>query len=180
MRATTVTVAALAAALLLTACDGGGDSDGKGDATHSAAPAAPAACKLGDLDVQVGPANAAPAAGDTGNVPVTLTNEGPACTLKGFPVLDLNATDMSTSVPPVEGAKSQQLTVVKNGAATFTLTYVRGPADDKVSLDVKKLMIGLPGAPAQRGFPWSYGPVRGGGTRGELKASVSAFTQAGD
>jgi hypothetical protein len=178
MRTTTsVTVAALAAALLLTACDSGGAPDAK---AGGASPAGPAACKIHDLDIQVGPASTAPAAGDTGNIPVTLTNQGAECTLKGFPALDLNASDMSTSVPPTQGAKSQKLSLAKDAAATFTVTYVRGPAGGGTSLDVRTLMIGLPGAAAQKSFKWTYGPVQGGGTKGDLKASVSAFTQAGD
>lgn len=171
MRAVPLTVTALAAALLLTACDSGGGHRSQSDST---------ACKIGEMGVQVGPANAAPAAGDTGNVPVTLTNRGSKCTLKGFPGIDLYAATMSTNLQPEKGAKSAKLTLAENGAATFTITYVRGKAGDKDCLDVKTLKIGLPGATAEKSFKWSYGPVQGEDSAGVLKASVSAFQQAGD
>ena len=177
MRATSLTVAALAAALLLTACDDGGDGGGT-DNSHSGK--AGSACRIGDMAVQVGPANAAPAAGDTGNVPVTLTNKGSRCTLEGFPGVDLYASNMSTSLPPVEGAKAVKLTLGQGAAATFTITYERGKAGAKDTLDAETLKISLPGATTQQSYKWSYGPVQGEDNPGVLKASVSPFVQAGD
>jgi hypothetical protein len=133
------------------------------------------------MDVEVGPASVAPAAGDTGNIPVTFTNQSGECTLDGFAGIDLNAGDSSASVPPAEGAKATKLTLPKGTAATLTLTYVRGEAGGKASLDVKTLAIGLPGADTQKSFKWSYGPVQGrGDNAGDPNASVGAFTQAGD
>lgn len=177
MRAAPLTVTALAAALLLTACDSNGDDKDSGGSTQSST----SACKIGDIGVQVGPANTAPAAGDTGNIPVTLTNNGSECTLEGFPAIDLNAADMSTSVPEDKGAKSQKLTLAKDLTATFTITYVRGEAGGRASLDVKTLNIALPGGSADKNFKWSYGPVQTqNGSQGDVNASVSAFSQAGD
>jgi hypothetical protein len=175
MRATSVTVAALAAALLLTGCDdsGGGEKENTADKDG-------AACAIDRVAVQVGPANAAPAAGDTGDVPVTLTNRGTACTLEGFPGIDLYAANMSTNLQPAKGAKSQKLTLTKNASATFTITYQRGEAGAKDVLDARTLKISLPGGPAEQSFKWSYGPVQGEDNPGVLKASVSAFQQAGD
>jgi hypothetical protein len=172
MRAVPLTVTALAAALLLTACD----SSGGGDGSHTDS----TVCKIGEMGVQVGPANTAPAAGDTGNVPVTLTNRGSKCTLKGFPGIDLYAANKSTNLQPEKGAKSAKLSLAENGTAAFTITYVRGKAGDKASLDVKTIKIGLAGATAEKSFKWSYGPVQGEDSAGVLKASVSAFQQAGD
>ena len=122
MRAASLAVTALAAALLLTGCSS--DSSGSGgDDSAAASPANGATCRIGAMDVEVGPANVAPAAGDTGNIPVTLTNQGAECTLNGFPGVDLNATDSSASLSPAEGTKSAKLTLAKGTAATFTLTY---------------------------------------------------------
>lgn len=174
MRATSLTVAALAAALLLTACDDGGDADDGQDSK------AVSACRIGEMAVQVGPANAAPAAGDTGNVPVTLTNKGPRCTLQGFPGVDLYASDMSTNLLPQEGAKAVKLTLDEGTAARFVITYERGEAGGKDTLDARTLKISLPGATTQQTYKWSYGPVQGEDNPGVLKASVSAFAQAGD
>ncbi|MEU9174265.1 DUF4232 domain-containing protein [Streptomyces sp. NPDC048420] len=179
MRAAPLTVTALAAALLLTGCSGGKDSSG-GDSA-SASPGDGTTCRIGDMDVEVGPANVAPAAGDTGNIPVTLTNQSAECTLDGFPGIDLNATDSSASVSPEAGTKSTKLTLAKGTAATFTLTYTRGEAGGKASLDVKTLNIALPGAGDAKSYKWSYGPVQGqSGSADVPKASVSGFTQAGD
>ncbi|MBG0853481.1 DUF4232 domain-containing protein [Streptomyces spinoverrucosus] len=176
MRATSLTVgsAALAAALLLTAC-GGGDSGGEGDGGGQDT----AACALDKIGVEVGPANAAPVAGDTGNIPVTVTNQGADCTLDGFPAVDLQADGTSATVPADKAAKAQKLTLAKDTAATFTITYVRAEAGGDDSLDATTVKIGLPGASAEQSFEWSYGPVAlvAGGAP---DASVGAFQRAGD
>ncbi|GGS85002.1 DUF4232 domain-containing protein [Streptomyces chromofuscus] len=179
MRATSLTLgsAALAAALLLTAC-GGGDSGGEGDDSGGGLKNS-AACALDQVGVEVGPANAAPVAGDTGNVPVTVTNQGAECVLDGFPTVALEADDTSATVPSDEAATAQQLTLAKDTPTTFTITYVRGEAGGAESLDVTKVKIGLPGASETQSFPWSYGPVALV-TGGAPNASVGAFAQAGD
>lgn len=172
MRATFLTVgsAALAAALLLTAC-GGGEGDSGGQDTS--------ACALDEVGVEVGPANAAPVAGDTGNIPVTVTNQGTECTLDGFPAVDLHADGTSATVPTDKAATAQKLTLAKDTAATFTITYVRDEAGGDGGLDATTVKIGLPGASATQSFEWSYGPVAlvAGGAP---DASVGAFQQAGD
>ncbi|WP_020122599.1 DUF4232 domain-containing protein [Streptomyces canus] len=179
MRAAPLAVTALAAALLLTGCSG--DDDSSGGDSAAASPSNGTTCRIGAMDVEVGPANVAPAAGDTGNIPVTLTNQSAECTLDGFAGIDLNGADSSASVSPAADAKSTKVTLAKGTAATFTLTYTRGKAGDKASLDVKTLAIGLAGADTQKSFKWSYGPVQGkGGNAGDPTASVGAFTQAGD
>ncbi|MFF0014449.1 DUF4232 domain-containing protein [Streptomyces sp. NPDC005374] len=181
MRAAPLTVTALAAALLLTGCSSGGDNDKAAGDSPAASPGNGTTCKIGSMDVEVGPANVAPAAGDTGNIPVTLTNQSADCTLDGFPGIDLNAADSSASVSPEKGAASTKLTLAKGTAATFTLTYVRGEAGGKASLDVKTLNIALPGSGTAKSYKWSYGPVQGrSDNAGVPNASVGAFTQAGD
>ncbi|GHE83608.1 hypothetical protein GCM10014715_44260 [Streptomyces spiralis] len=179
MRAIPITVTALAAALLLTACDSGG-SDGSGSDTGSKNTDS-TACRIDQVGLQVGPANAAPAAGDTGNVPVTLTNQGARCTLDGFPGVTLSAGSASAAVAQDRTGTPQKLTLAKGDTATFTLTYVRGKEGDGKSLAATSLKIGLPGAAAEpRSFTWSYGPVQGKETASDPDASVTAFQQAGD
>lgn len=174
MRATSVTVAALAAALLLTACDNGGDGDSNQDST------AGSACRIGEMAVQVGPANTAPAAGDTGNVPVTLTNRsGSECTLDGLPAVDLRAGGTSMTVPPDAAAQARKTTLAKEATTSFTLTYVRGEKGGAKSLAVKTAEFSLPGSAETHSFPWSYGDVALKG-EGEPDASVSGFQQTGD
>ncbi|MFH8657196.1 DUF4232 domain-containing protein [Streptomyces afghaniensis] len=170
--------AALAATLLLTACDD--DKTGGDDAKNADRPGG-TACAIGDLGVEVG-AGAAPAAGDTGNVTVTLTNQGGACVLKGFPAVDLLAEDSTTSVSPEQTAKAQTLTLGKGGTTSFTITYVRGEKGSPKSLPVRKASFALPGATADaRDLPWSYGEVaRRDGSGGAAQASVSGFESSGD
>ncbi|MFE9771458.1 DUF4232 domain-containing protein [Streptomyces sp. NPDC005931] len=174
MRAMPITVTALAAALvLLTACteEEGQDSDTKPKST---------ACTLDDVGIEVGPASVAPAAGDTGDVPVGLTNQGAACTLDAFPEVRLVAGGESVALSPTEGAQAQKLTLAKGDSASFTITYVRGP-EGAESLGAETLEIGLPGDAATKSFRWSYGPVAGkGGDKATPDASVGAFQQAGD
>ncbi|WP_416981533.1 DUF4232 domain-containing protein [Streptomyces sp. T028] len=181
MRAVPITVTALAAALLLTACSGGDDS-GSGDtaskASGSGSEAAGSACAFDDLGQDVGPVDAAPAAGDTGNVTVTLTNKGAECTLDGLPTVGLSADGDPVSVPQDPAAQAQKLTVPEQGTVTFTITYVRGESGDK-SLAVKTVEYSLPGSDKTESFPWSYGDVSLK-SAGEPDASVGAFTQAGD
>lgn len=172
MRTIPITVTALAAALLLTACGSGTDSGDKN--------ADSSACRIGEVEVQVGPANAAPAAGDTGNVPVTLTNQGAQCTLEGFPGIVLSAGSSTATVPEDRAAEPEKLTLPKGGTASFTLTYVRGEEGDTKSLAATSLKLSLPGATDSQDFPWSYGPVRGKKDAGDPDASVTAFQQAGD
>lgn len=173
MRALPRTVtAALAATLLLTACDDGGDGKAKEPADSSV-------CAIDKMGVQVG-ASPAPAAGDTGNVTVTLTNRGSKCTLKGFPGVDLVAGGTSATVPADPAAQAQPLTLAKAGTASFTITYVRGEAGGKKSLAVKTAKFTLPGATATHDFPWSYGEVALKGNAGKPDATVSAVQVAGD
>jgi hypothetical protein len=174
MRATPITVAALAAALLLTACDGnGGDSGSTSDSKSGDA------CTLDTVGVQVA-ASAAPSAGDTGNVTVTITNRDTKCTVNGFPGVDLYAGNTSTTVPAQKAAKTQKLTLAKDATASFTITYVRGAAGGKKSLPVKTVKFSLPGSTADHSFTWSYGEVALKGGTDAPNASVTAFQQAGD
>ncbi|MET7650211.1 MULTISPECIES: DUF4232 domain-containing protein [unclassified Streptomyces] len=181
MRAVPITVTALAAALLLTACGGGDDSGSDNDKSKGAAATGTTGttCAASDLGQEVGPVNAAPGAGDSGNVTVTLTNKGAECTLDGFPTVELTADGGSATVAKDEAAKAQALPLPAQGTASFTITYVRGEEGGDKSLAVKTVKYGLPGASADQSFPWSYGDV-------SLKsdkvpdATVSAFQQAGD
>ncbi|WP_340377058.1 DUF4232 domain-containing protein [Streptomyces sp. SS7] len=181
MRAVPITLTAFAAALLLTACSGGDDSgsdDTGSKASASAGTAAGSACTFDGLGREVGPVDAAPAAGDTGNVTVTLTNKGAECTLDGFPTVGLSAGGDSASVPQDPAAQKQKVTVPEQGTVTFTITYVRGESGDK-SLAVKTAEFSLPGSDKTESFPWSYGDVSLK-SAGAPDASVGAFTQAGD
>ncbi|MFF5371957.1 DUF4232 domain-containing protein [Streptomyces sp. NPDC013187] len=166
--------AALAATVLLTGCSS--DTSGGDDVKNADRPS-DSACALGDMGVEVG-AGAAPAAGDTGTVTVTLTNKGPRCTLKGFPGVDLLADDKTTSVSPDEGAKAQSLTLGKGGTTSFTITYVRGEAGSAQSLAVRKASFTLPGdTKTAHELAWSYGAVD---WRDDQKPSVSGFETSGD
>ncbi|MGW1557695.1 DUF4232 domain-containing protein [Streptomyces sp. NPDC002144] len=168
MRTTPLAVAALASALLLTACDsnGGGDDSDKNKTE--------AGCTVG---VSVA-ASAAPSAGDTGDVTVTVTNRGTSCTLNGFPGVDLVAGDASKTVPADKSAKPAKLTLAKDATASFTITYTRGEAGGKQSLAVKTAKFTLPGSTTAHSFAWSYGDVVLKGDAPE--ASVTPLTQAGD
>lgn len=167
MRTTPLAVAALAAALLLTACDSDGGDDGDKNK-------ADAGCTLG-VDVA---ASAAPAAGDTGNVTVTLTNRDAKCVLNGFPAVDLVAGGDTKTVPADKSAKPRKLTLAKDATASFTITYTRGGTGGKQSLPVKSAKFTLPGSTAGHSFTWSYGEVA---LQGDTpNASVTPFTQAGD
>ncbi|MEV2216878.1 DUF4232 domain-containing protein [Streptomyces sp. NPDC050997] len=176
MRAIPLAATALTAALLLTACDSGG-----GDDSGSSSGKAGGGCEIGRLGVEVGPANAAPAAGDTGNIPVSLTNQSAPCALDGSPGLALKAGDTVATVPAASGAKPEKLTLAKGESATFTLTYVRGATAGAKSLAAKTLEVSLPGdADTTKSFPWSYGAVELKGGGGAPDASVGPFTRAGD
>ncbi|MFH9585559.1 DUF4232 domain-containing protein [Streptomyces luteogriseus] len=166
--------AALAATALLTGCS---DDKSGGDDVKNADRPSGSACALGDMGVDVG-AGAAPAAGDTGTVTVTLTNKGAQCSLKGFPGVDLMADDKTTSVSPDEGAKPQSLTLGKGVTTSFTITYVRGKAGSAETLDVRKASFTLPGdTGTAHELTWSYGAVD---WSEDKKPSVSGFETSGD
>lgn len=171
MRTTPIAASAVTALLLLTACgttDGDDGGDGKREST---------ACSVDTVSVEVGPASTAPAAGDTGEVPVGLTNRGATCTVEGFPEVRLaGAGDSATvEVPPAEGARAQELTLAKGDSASFVLTYERGTSGDG-AFDAESLRVGLSGT---RDFPWTYGPIASDDRAGH-KITVSAYQQAGD
>jgi hypothetical protein len=170
MRAITLTVTAVTAALLLTGCDSGGGESSSSDS----------ACSFDRIGLQVGPASAAPAAGDTGVVTLSVTNQSAECTLDGFAGVTLVAGSDSATVPALKGAKVQKLTLAKGDSATFTISYVRGDAGAATSLAAKTMKISLPGSKDTRSYPWTYGPVAGKGSATTPNATVSAFTQAGD
>ncbi|GGN74096.1 hypothetical protein GCM10011579_052860 [Streptomyces albiflavescens] len=180
MRTLPIAVTVLAAALALTSCDDSGGSTGKTGKTGKTSKGATADCRIDKVGIEVGPANAAPAAGDTGNVPVTLTNRDSTCTLKGFPGLEVQAGGASTDIAPEKSASPVKLTLAKDDTATFTITYVRGKEGDAKTFDAQTLKIGLPGATATQEFKWSYGPVAGKSEAADLNASVSPFQHAGD
>lgn len=176
MRAVPITVTALAAALLLTACSSDdGDSGGPADGGSKAAGSA---CAPADLSSQVA-ANAAPAAGDTGNVTVTLTNKGAECTLDGFPGVGLVAGGTSAAVEKDPAAEAQKLKLAQQGTTSFTITYTRGESGDK-SLAAETVEYTLPGATKPVSVDWSYGDVALKSDGEAPEASVSAFQQAGD
>lgn len=171
MRAIPLTVTALAAALLLTACnDSGGDKNGKSGS----------ACDTGGVSVQIGPASVAPAAGDTGEVPVSITNQSAPCSLDHFPAVVLAADGHKATVPALKGAKAQKLKLAKGDSASFSISYVRGKDGAGNALAAKSVTITLPGSDAGRSFPWKYGPVAAKADGSGPDASVSAFQQVGD
>ncbi|AOR32916.1 hypothetical protein BFF78_19255 [Streptomyces fodineus] len=171
MRATPLTVTALAAALLLTACHGGGSkSSGKNSS----------ACEIGGVSVQIGSASVAPKAGDTGEIPVSITNQSKSCTLDQFADVVLNTGSTEAKLPALKGAKPQKLKLAKGESASFTINYVRGKDGDKTGLNAKTVKITLPGTTASRSFPWSYGPVAAQSGGSGPNASVTAFQQVGD
>ena len=174
-------VTALAAALALTACDSksghSGNNSGKNSGNNGGKSENTANCTVG---IKVGPANAATTAGDTGNVPVTLTNNGTGkCALDGFPGIELNNGGSGWKVADQEGANPEKVTLQKGDTATFTITYVRGKASRSDSAAAKTLKITVPGAGDARSFPWSYGEVALK-TAKTPDASVTPFQVAGD
>ncbi|MFD7815977.1 DUF4232 domain-containing protein [Streptomyces sp. NPDC059785] len=204
MRALPIAVAVLAAALTLSACDDssdgtsakGGSGNGNGSSSSSSSGENGGGCADGDVTVEVGPGNAAPAAGDTGNVPVTVTSHASAaCTLKGFPGVELTGGGTSWKVPEQESANPQTVTLNPDEAAAFTLTYVRGEkadTDDTAGTDdtngtdgteksavVEKIKISLTGTGGGKSHPWSYGEVALVGAD-TPDASVSPYQVAGD
>nr|WSY52830.1 DUF4232 domain-containing protein [Streptomyces sp. NBC_00886] len=173
MRTIPLAVAALASALLLTACDsgsGGGSSDSKNGS----------ACSFDGVGVQVGPASTAPSAGDTGEVPVSITNQSKPCTLDDFPSVTLQGNGDDVTVTRLTGATAQHLKLAKGDAAQFSITYVRGKGSDDKSLAATKLILALPGSKTTKSYKWSYGPVQGKDAVDHPNASVSAFTVSGD
>src|SRR4051794_10429755 len=138
MRAIPLTVTALAVALALTACDGGGGSDGGKSKSGSG-------CAVGKASVQAGSASVAPAAGDTGQVVVSITNQSAPCTLDGFPHVEVNRSGVTATLKPQKGAKAQKLKLAKGDSATFTVTYVRGADGDAKSLKATSMNVTLPG-----------------------------------
>lgn len=176
-----------AATLLLTACDSGSGSGNDTDAKATAGATTDAkgagagngtACTLGSVAAQVGPVSAAPAAGDTGTVTVTLTNNGDDCTLDGFPKVTLQAGDTNATVPADQAAQAGQLPLAKGATTSFTITYTRAAATGAQSLAAKTATYALPGTDATQNFPWTYGEVALKGTTPD--ATVSGFEQAGD
>lgn len=185
----TATATALTAALLLTACDSGSGTGTGTDAKNTANTDANAAgtgsgtgtgtaCALGNVTAQVGPVSAAPAAGDTGTVTVTLTNNGTDCTLDGFPKVALEAAGTKAEVPADPAAQAQKMTLAKGGTTSFTITYTRAAATGAQSLAAKTATYALPATDNKQSFPWSYGEVALKGTTPD--ATVSGFEQSGD
>ncbi|MFE9352625.1 DUF4232 domain-containing protein [Streptomyces olivaceoviridis] len=171
MRAIPLTVTALAAALLLTACnDSGGNKTGKSGS----------ACEIGGVSLEIGAASVAPAAGDTGEIPVSITNQSAPCTLDGFPDIELSGGGAKARVPVLKGAKAQKLKLAKGDSASFSISYVRGAEGAKNALAAQTVKITLPGSDTGRSFPWKYGPVAGKADGSGPDASVSAFQQVGD
>ncbi|MEW2128873.1 DUF4232 domain-containing protein [Streptomyces sp. NPDC005435] len=174
MRAIPLTLTALAAALALTACDNGGGSGAAGSESKAGA-----ACAAGAVSLQVGSASVAPAAGDSGQVPVSITNQSAPCVLDHFPGVTLHQDGRTEKLPVQEGATAQKLKLAKGDSANFTISYVRG-ADAAKGAKAATIEITLPGGGEPQSFPWKYGPVAAKAGKTAPDASVSAFQQAGD
>ncbi|WP_328837657.1 DUF4232 domain-containing protein [Streptomyces europaeiscabiei] len=186
--APTAIAAALLAALTLTACGGGDGSDGGdggGDGKTGAATADSGkggACTAAQAGFEVGPSSAAPAAGDEGAVPVTVTNKGKAaCTLTGLAGVDLFAGDKSWALKPQEGASEDTEATLEAGQSmTFTIAYVRGVAGDtEKSAVVDQLKLTLPGDSKVSSFKWPDAEVAVK-SESTLEATVGPFLPAGD
>ncbi|MFE7842792.1 DUF4232 domain-containing protein [Streptomyces sp. NPDC057474] len=183
--ASTAIAAALLAALTLTACGGGDGGDGGGDGKTGAATADSGkggACTAAQAGFEVGPSSAAPAAGDEGAVPVTVTNKGDvACTLKGLAGVDLSAGDKSWALQPQEGASQDTEVTLEGGQSmTFTISYVRGVAGDtEKSAAVDELKFTLPGDSKVNSFEWPD-PEVAVKSESTLDATVGPFLPLGD
>ncbi|MER7180197.1 DUF4232 domain-containing protein [Streptomyces hyaluromycini] len=174
MRAIPLTVTAITAvtaALALTACNNGGSGSSSKNSS---------ACEIGKVSVQVGSASVAPAAGDTGEVPVSITNQSAPCTLDGFAGVTLKAGGTSAAVAAQAGAKADKLKLAKGDSATFSISYVRGKDGDGASLAATSMTVSLPGSDTTQSFPWKYGAVAGKRAADKPNAAVGAFQQAGD
>ncbi|WP_030422714.1 DUF4232 domain-containing protein [Streptomyces sp. NRRL F-5065] len=174
------TAVALAAMLLLTACDGG-DTARTGTDTGAAGTVdrGGAACRTADMDVSV-EASPAPAAGDTGTVTVILANAGAPCVLDGFPSVTLATGDASARLAPAEAAAPRRLTLSADATASFTLTYVRGEAG-AAGFAARSAEFALPGEEDTHRFPWTYGDVAPQAEGGEgPDVTVGAFQASGD
>jgi len=131
--------------------------------------------------VQVGPANAAPAAGDTGNVPVTLTNKsGAKCTLDSLPGVDLIAGGNSVTVAADPAVTARKTSLAQGASVVFTLTYVRGEKGGDRSLAVTSGEFSLPGSTKPYPFKWTYGDVALKKDGETPDAAVSGFQEAGE
>jgi hypothetical protein len=172
--------AALVAALALTAC--GSESDGSSAKGPAKSPATdkPAACKAERFAIDFGPGNPAPAPGDTGNIPVTLTNNGAACVLQGVPRTKVYAGSTPWAVGAERSVKARRLTLAEHTAATFTITYVRGTAGDPgKGAEVDTVRFALPGDSAEQSYPWPDAEVAVKSGK-ELDIAVSPFLPSGD
>ncbi|MGW0882959.1 DUF4232 domain-containing protein [Streptomyces sp. NPDC002671] len=171
MRAIPLTLTVLVSALALTACNDGGGGGSKG---------AGSGCAVGKASVNASAASVAPAAGDTGEVVVGITNQSAPCTLDGFPHVELEQAGRAVTLKPQAGAKAQKLKLAKGDSATFTVTYVRGKDSDAKTLKATAMHLTLPGSKASQDFPWKYGPIAGRTGQGDPNAYVSAFQRPGD
>ncbi|MFJ9181059.1 DUF4232 domain-containing protein [Streptomyces sp. NPDC102360] len=155
MRARKLTLAAvaLAAGLSLTACQGGEDSassknasDTGGDATAKVA-AKDAAEGSGNGRINTGPCKTANLEFDTahgmgeGTLMVSMKNTSDACSLKGFPGVDLKSEEASGPLSAKRSDLASPSVVLGNGETTrFTLHYppnnTGGSGVDITSLEV--------------------------------------------
>ncbi|MFF7393147.1 DUF4232 domain-containing protein [Streptomyces scabiei] len=184
--APTAIAAALLAALTLTACSGsdGGDGgdDGKTGAAATTESAQEGACTAARVGLEVGPSSAAPAAGDEGAVPITVTNKGDAaCTLKGLAGVDLFAGDKSWALKPQEGASEDTEVKLAGGqSVSFSITYVRGVAGDaEKGAAVDEVKLTLPGDSKVSSFKWPDAEVAVK-SESTLEATVGPFLPVGD
>ncbi|KND28986.1 MULTISPECIES: DUF4232 domain-containing protein [Streptomyces] len=183
--APTAIAAALLAALTLTACGGSDGGDGGEDGkTGAATPESTkgGACTAAQAGFEIGPSSAAPAAGDEGAVPVTVTNKGDAaCTLKGLAGVDLFAGDKSWALKAQEGASQDTEVTLEGGQSmTFTIAYVRGVAGDaEKSAAVDTVKLTLPGDTKVSSFKWPD-PEVAVESESTLEATVGPFLPAGD
>ncbi|MFJ9428127.1 DUF4232 domain-containing protein [Streptomyces sp. NPDC101490] len=130
----------------------GGSSAGSDDA------GAGQPCRTAGLGFEIAPGSGAQAVGEEGAVVVRLTNRsGAACTLKGYPGVDL--VGASTWSLPRQTSQKPRLVTLKPGARTaFTVTY-QSYGGDGVELTPRTMVVTPPGETRAKTLTWTFSPV---------------------
>ncbi|MER6433364.1 DUF4232 domain-containing protein [Streptomyces sp900105245] len=118
------------------------DSNGGGKGGHG--------CRTRDLTFEMGGV----IAGDQQSFPVVLTNKGTtACTMRGFPGVDLRSASGSWSLAR-SGSTPRTVTLAPGKTAEFTVTYAPWEEGDGEEFKAHSLVVTPPGETTSKTLAW--------------------------
>jgi len=123
-------------------------------------PAGSERCHTAGLSFSVAPGSGAQSVGSAGPVIIAVANRtSHACTLKGYPGVDLVGGSQRWSLTRQTSATPHLVTLRPGGRTSFTITYMPFTAGSGQKMDVKTIAVTPPDETTSATVAWEFQPV---------------------